>query len=626
MARTDIPTRPRRQLSMRLLTWILLVSSLVTLLLSAWQLWTDFDRDLEGIAERLDILEHTTLEPLSNSVWALNEEQIHLLLTGMLNLESVVAVELQTDQGRHYQYGTIPESDPGITRHYPLVYDGQIQNGQPYPLGSLTIFTSLDTVYARLLDRAAHILVGQALKTFVVSIFILLIVQHLITRHLGKIADYARQISLTALQQPLRLERTRNPGDEPDELDRVENALNFMRETLLEDIGRREAAERSLQESEARYRQLFQSSTDGLAIFDLDGRLVTANPALLTMLGYPLQDIPQLTTRSMTPEQWWEMDAHVLQEQVLLHDHCDEYRKELTHSDGHPVPVSTRIWIVRDVAGQSQLLMARVRDITREVLIEAEHRRLQQHMHESQRLETIGTLAGGIAHEFNNLLTPIKGYAELLAREPGMTNQASTRATAIAHAAERGRKLVEKILLLSRRSAAQRVPTNVATLVRETLELANLTRPQNVQTSLNVRTPDVTMVVDPAQLHQAVMNLLINAFSAMPAGGELVVTLDDGDSNGQSGLTIAVRDTGTGIPAHILPRIFEPFFSTHAPAQGSGLGLPVVHGIVKGHEGDIRVETSPGGTTFRIWLPHSSAETHRNNAGESREEKDGKAS
>lgn len=607
MTRTDIPTRPRRQLSMRLLAWILLVSSLVTLLLTAWQLWADFDRDLDGIEERLDILEHTTLEPLSNSVWALNEEQIRLLLTGMLNLEAIVAVELRTDQGREYRFGTLPDADDGVTRHYALTYRGQAPDSQPYPLGQLTIHTSLDGVYARLLDRAATILVGQALKTFVVSIFILLIVQQLVTRHLGKIADYARGLSPATLDRPLVLDRAGRPDREPDELDRVESAINFMRETLIADIARREAAERRLRESEARYRQLFQGSTDGLAIFDLDGRLLTANPAFLAMLGYPQDELPPLTQATMTPEQWREADGRILETQVLPRGYSDEYRKELRQRDGSHLPVSACTWTVSDENGSLQFLMTRVRDISREQRLEEERRRIRQHLQESQRLETIGTLAGGVAHEFNNLLTPIKGYAELLAREPGLPPQAATRAEAILHAAERGRKLVEKILLLGRRGPAQRVTVNVAALARDTLELAGLTRPPNVRTSISVRTPGTELVADPAQLHQALMNLLLNAFSATRDGGEVDVLVEDCELEGRAGLAITVHDTGTGIAPDILRRIFEPFFSTRSPAEGSGLGLAVVHGIVKGHEGDIQVESRPGDTRFRLWLPRAAA-------------------
>lgn len=196
MTRDDAHGMPeRRHLSIRLLTLILLVSSAVTVLLAGWQLWADYDRDIDSIEERLTILEHTTLDPLSNSIWALNEEQIHLLLSGMLNIESVVGVELDTDQGRHYFFGAIPTENVGVVRRYPLVYRGQQQDGPAYALGTLTLHTSLDAVYARLFDRTANILVGQALKTFVVSAFILLIVQHLITRHLGRVADYARQLS-----------------------------------------------------------------------------------------------------------------------------------------------------------------------------------------------------------------------------------------------------------------------------------------------------------------------------------------------------------------------------------------------------------------------------------------------
>jgi len=588
-----------RRLSMRLLALILLVSSVLTLTLTAWQLWADYKRDIEGIEERLQVLEHATLRPLGNSVWALNEEQIRLLLAGMLNLDAVVGVALDTDQARHYFLGEMPADNAGITRTYALVHQGPHPTDKPLQIGTLTVYTSLDGVYARLLDRAANILVGQALKTFVVSVFILLIVQQLVTRHLGRIADYARQLSAQTLDRPLQLQRHRGTPPAPDELDQVESAINFMRESLLEDMQRRAAAEQRLHASEERYRQLFRSSSDGLCILDPEGHLIQANPAFLAMLGYPPDQLPELTLDRMTAEPWREADAqHV--SRALATGSSEEYRKDLLGRDGRNVPVSARLWIV-GAPGAARLLMQRARDIRQELHVEGERLRLAQQKQEARRLEAVGTLAGGVAHEFNNLLTPIKGYAELIAKEA--EGSTASRAEAIVHAAERGRRLVEKILLLGRKGAAQRVETDVAALTRETLEMAQRSRPAHVRTGLRLETDQTRAVVDPTQLHEAVMNLLLNAFAAMPNGGDVMVTIASAECDGKPGLLISVADQGTGIAPEVLPRIFEPFYSTNGGHGNSGLGLAVVNGIMAAHGGKVGVDSSPGGTTFTLLLP-----------------------
>lgn len=588
-----------RHLSIRLLTLILLVSSVLTLLLTAWQLWADYERELDGIEERLQVLEHTTLQPLSNSVWSLNEEQIRLLLAGMRNLEPVVAVELDTDQGRHYFLGEIPTGNRGETRQYLLYHDAQQPVEAPSQIGKLTVYTSLQDVYARLLDRAANILVGQALKTFLVSVFILLIVQRLVTRHLGRIADYARQLSTQTLDTPLRLQRVRSRHALPDELDQVEAAINFMRESIVADIERRAATEQRLQASEARYRQLFRSSSDGLCIFDAEGHLIQANPAFLSMLGYPPDALPELTLATMTADSWRQLDEQHLA-RTLATGSSEEYRKELLGRAGNRVPVSVRLWTVGS-PGPARVLMQRARDIRHELDIESERQRLAHHASEAKRLETVGTLAGGVAHEFNNLLTPIKGYAELIARESA--GATASRAEAIAHAAERGRKLVEKILLLGRKGASQRVETDIAALARETLELAQLSRPAHVRTTLRVDAPDCRTTVDPTQMHQALMNVLANAFAAMPAGGLVNVNISEDQRQGKTGLVIRVTDQGSGIPAEILPRIFEPFYSTHGNSGNSGLGLAVVNAILAAHGGEIEVSSDDKGTQVTMYLP-----------------------
>ncbi|MFZ5723117.1 MAG: ATP-binding protein [Pseudomonadota bacterium] len=608
----NAPASQRRQLSLKLLGYILLVSSLITLLLTAWQLWSDYQRDVSGIEERLGILEQTTLEPLTNSVWALNEDQINLLLTGMMNLDAVVGVELVTDQGRVYRLGSQTAGD-GLVRNYPLTYRNPRQDGQPYPLGNLTVHASLEGVYERLMARTANILVGQAIKTFIVSIFILAIVQQLVTRHLGSIADYARGLSLSNLQRPLRLNRARRPGQQGDEFDQVETAINYMRETLIEDMAQREAAERRLQQSEARYRQLFEASIDGLGIFDLEGRLLTANRAYLEMIGYPeLEEARHLTFRQLTPGQWYAMEQAIIADQVMVRGYSDIYEKEYIHRDGHAFPVSVRSWLVRDEHGEPQFLTSFVRDISREKQLALEHAQLEQQLRESQRMETVGTLAGGIAHDFNNILTPVRGYAEMLARENAGNPAVKTRAEAIFHAAERGRKLVEQILLFSRKgNKTHRVPTDLAQVTHETLELAALTRPKNVRVQVDVATADCRLTGDPTQLHQLVLNLVINAFHALEEkGGELRLDIADAPSpldGTTAGLQLTIADTGCGIKPEHIAKIFEPFFTTRETGRGTGLGLSVVHGIVKGHGGDIAVQSSPAGTTFRIWLPRQAA-------------------
>jgi PAS domain S-box-containing protein len=606
-----------RPLSMKLLGLILLFSSMLTLLFTALQLWLDYRQDVDSIEERFTIIERTTLESLTNSVWALNEDQIGLLLEGMINLDAIRHVELVTDQGQRYAAGTMPAAATRLERNYRLLYRNPRLPDEQYLLGTLAVQASLEGVYQRLIDRTAAILVTQAVKTFLVSMFILLIVQALLTRHLGTIADYARSLSLSGLARPLRLQRRDTPQARADELGQVETAVNQMRERLLEDIAARETAEQRLRQSEVRYRQLFDTSMDGLAIFELDGRLVDANRAYLDMLGYSLDEARDMSWQGMTPPKWLPAEREIVETQILGRGYSDVYEKEYIRRDGSVFPVSVRGWIVRDDQGRPRYLMGTARDISREKSLEAERTKLQEMVQERQRLETVGTLAGGVAHDFNNLLTPIKGYAEMLEKDLAPGTPAHAKAEAIFHAAERGRKLVEKILLFSRRGTVQRAETDLEQLVRETIDFASLSKPRGVKVQFDSHAAGARVHADATQMHQVVMNLVINAFHAMPDGGTLHITLDeqppppdlrrDGKSSG-SWIRLMVEDNGSGIAPEHIDRIFEPFFTTRETGKGSGLGLAVVHGIVESHDGLITVDSRvPGGTRFSVWLPRMAA-------------------
>ncbi len=605
MIDTDRLALSRQPLGLRLLGYILLVSSLVTLLLTAWQLWSDYQRDVDTIKDRFDIVEQTTLEPLANSIWALNEEQLGLLLTGMMNLEAVVGVELVTDQGRTYRLGETRNS--ALERHYQLTHHSTPHGTAPFVVGQLTLYATLDGVYDRLRKRTINILIAQGIKTFIVSFFIMLIIHRLITRHLKTIADYARGLSLSNLNAALTLSRHRRTAP-PDELDHVETAMNYMRKTLLADTAKREEIEHRLMQSETRYRQMFDASIDGLVVLDLKSNVFMANPAWLAMTGYTLDQARGLHISEWTPAQWAAMESAIVDEQVLQRGYSDIYEKECIRRNGQIFPVSVRCWLIRNEHGHPQFLSHLVRDISQEKRLTKEREQLESQLRDSQRMETIGRLAGGIAHDFNNILTPIRGYAELLAKENPENLTIRNRSEAIFHAAERGRKLVDQVLLLSRKGSTQRSHVDFARIVRETLELATPTRPTNVRVTFESKAADNQLHGDTAQLHQLVLNIVINAFQAMEAsGGTLQLEIREAASphdDTTAGLQLRITDTGHGIAPENLNKIFEPFFST-SNAQGSGLGLAVAHGIVKSHGGEIHVDSSAAGSCFTIWLPRN---------------------
>lgn len=250
-------------------------------------------------------------------------------------------------------------------------------------------------------------------------------------------------------------------------------------------------------------------------------------------------------------------------------------------------------------------------DITERRLAEARERELERQLLHSQKLEALGTLAGGIAHDLNNTLVPIMALSKVTARrlEPGSVLRANLET--IFEASERARDLVKRVVSFSRRDPLERRNTDIAATVNEALKLLRATIPSSI--CLETRITAVPLIAaDGSQIHQVVTNLLSNAAQAIGAEiGKITVTLDlVSNASGQTDIRLAVSDTGVGMDEMTQQRIFEPFFTTKTVGQGTGLGLSIVHGIVTGHGGRIEVESAPGkGTRFELYFPVLAAES-----------------
>ena len=258
-------------------------------------------------------------------------------------------------------------------------------------------------------------------------------------------------------------------------------------------------------------------------------------------------------------------------------------------------------------------ILLAIDDVTEQRQAEAEREWLEGELRQAQKMESVGTLAAGIAHDFNNILNIVQGYAFVL-KDLGASNELIAESvTAILDATGRGATIVHQLLTLARKTEPKLEMLNIDSLLREVTHLFRQAFPKTIEIKFELSTLTLPVHADRNQIHQAVLNLCLNARDAMPEGGTLTIktsmleqdsVANTVDATAERYVCIEVRDTGIGMEENVLARIFEPFFTTKGTGRGTGLGLAVVYGVVRHHNGFIQVNSKPGeGTSFRIYLP-----------------------
>ena len=374
-----------------------------------------------------------------------------------------------------------------------------------------------------------------------------------------------------------------------------------------------------LRENEARFRGYFDLGLIGMAITSPEKGWVECNDCLCSMLGYSRKELFEMTWQELTHPD--DLAADVYQFDRVVNGEIDAYRieKRFIHKDGSVIFTEISVRAVRRSDGWLDHFLAMIQDITERKLAEEGKIRLEAQLRQAQKMEAIGSLAGGIAHDLNNILFPISGLSEMLLDDIPPDSPMRAGIAQIHKSAKRGGDLVKQILAFSRQSNPQKLPIRIQPILKEALKLAQATIPRKIEITSHI-TADCGMVLaDPTQIHQIMMNLITNAYHAVEKNsGTILVELKETTTmsfdekealtfqsipSGRYGC-ITVSDTGTGIDPALIHRIFEPYFTTKEQGKGTGLGLSVVHGIIKQYGGDIRVYSEIGkGTTFHVYLP-----------------------
>jgi PAS domain S-box-containing protein len=348
----------------------------------------------------------------------------------------------------------------------------------------------------------------------------------------------------------------------------------------------------------------------GLCILDKELRYVRVNERLAEINGLPVSAHLGRTIREVVPAvaEMAEETANRIMKTGKSFSNI-EFTVETAERPGIKRTSRATWFPFKDTNGQVTSIGVMVEEIT-------EQRRLEEQLRQAQKMEAIGTLAGGIAHDFNNILAAIIGFAEMVEEDLPSESPSIPRIQRVLKAAYRGRELVREILAFARKTELTRKPLSLSPLVKETVQLLRASLPSSIEIKLTMKATRDVILASSAELQQIVMNLATNAASAMKEkGGILGISTTDIDFEPDSPILdtdvepgeyvqLIVTDTGHGMEPHVMKRIFEPFFTTKEVGEGTGMGLPVVYGIVKSLHGAITVESEPGvGSTFRIFLP-----------------------
>jgi two-component system cell cycle sensor histidine kinase/response regulator CckA len=372
------------------------------------------------------------------------------------------------------------------------------------------------------------------------------------------------------------------------------------------DVSERRLAEKKLQESEQRYRTLFESAGDAIFLLNPERIIIDCNSRTLEMFGHPREQIIGMHIARLHPARQPDGSDSLLKGKeknvAALAGESQFFEWRHVRVDG--TFFDAEVTLNRVELGSGMHLLAMVRDIS-------QRKKLEEQLRQAQKMEAIGILAGGVAHDFNNILSTIVGYGSLLQRKLENDEQMNGYIERILGASERAANLTSSLLAFSRKQEIELLAIDLNDVIYGFHKILARLIGEDIDFKLNLASRSLVVDADVRQIEQVLMNLANNSRDAMPRGGRLTIStaalsLDPapGDLPPGSYAAVAVADSGLGMEKEVQAHIFEPFFTTKEVGKGTGLGLAIVYGIVKNHGGVVAVDSTPGrGTTFTLYLP-----------------------
>jgi PAS domain S-box-containing protein len=588
--------RLRRGIGLRLLARVLLFSSVITLILTLFQLYFDYRYDVGAIESRMSEIEGSYLQSLGEGLWNLDSRQLELQIEGILRLPAIRFVEVRetTDRANPIVVsGGRRQDHAAVSREFSLFHTSR---GEPQRLGVLSIEATFDEVYRALLDKAIVILISQGATIFLVSFFILYITHWLVTRHLTALAGFLGKYNLRQPPSPLRLQR-RAPKDK-DELDQVVAAFEIMRQSL-------ERAYDDLRESEQRFRDYAETASDWFWAtgpehdFTYFSEQVGFGFDWGKLIGKRRWDVA--ADFASEPEHWREHMATVERREPFR-----DFVYKVRRVDGALGFVSISGKPVLDAEGRFSGYRGVARDITERQRAEEALQKAQAELAHVTRVATLGELTASIAHEINQPLGAVVNNASACVRWLAAQNLEEARRSAALVIADghRAGEIIGRIRALAKKAPPQKDWLDLNATIRDVLALAHSEVHRHgvaVETHL---AGDVPLILgDRIQVQQVLLNLVMNAIEAMSgiSAGPRALWVSS-EPVAATEVVIAVRDSGPGFNPQHIDRLFEAFYTTKP--HGLGMGLAISRSIVAAHGGRLWATAHEGrGATFQFTLP-----------------------
>ncbi|MEC9283890.1 MAG: ATP-binding protein [Bdellovibrionota bacterium] len=605
----------RGVLAYRLLFLILVCSSVITIMATFFQLATTYHSGVKSIGGQLKQLELTHTNSLSKSLWIFDTAQIKIELEGILNYPDINYAEVISNGEKVISIGNRLEN-PIEVRRIKLNYQTQMNNLE---LGELYVQATDNNVKNKVREQIAVILVSQAIKTFIVSAFILFIINFLITKPLEKIANYTKDLDLRHADE-LKLERARN--EKPDELDILVNSINSMRRNLQRAYAdlQTEANERKVAKDELfKQANLLENIINGIPAYiywrDLSGNYMGCNDLYANLLGVESSQLIGRGVEEISSIQK-AIEFHQLDNDVLI-SRKPKWNQEIcidfsNNSTGHfvqsVVPMYNR---ENDAFGILGLFI----DVTTKKNAETERETMKSQVIQSAKMASIGELASGIGHEINNPLAIIQGNLELLESYLEHSDRKDSEVEKLVQnqmvAINRIRGIVDGLRVFAREDdkTEKKEVVDLHEALRETFQLVNsLYVHEGVKIYIDFTAENFVILGNRNKLQQAVLNLISNAKDAVldnknNSKNEIVISTYNKDKN----VFLNIKDNGIGMDDQLINKIFDSYFTTKPAGKGTGIGLDLTKKIIESFGGEIGVKSELGqGSEFILKFPLTS--------------------